>query len=114
MNRRQQVLLAEGLDEITEDAGLCGALDELVLAVRGQHHDRDRPLVQDPSSRLDPVELGHLHVEQGEIRPLRAGQGHGLLTVAGLRADLETGVLEQGPQVEPDDCLVFCDEDPHL
>ena len=113
-NRRQQILLAKGLDEVAEHTRFGGALDELVLPVGGQHHDRNRPLVEDPAGRLDPVELRHLDVEEGQIRPLRAREGHRLLPVARLRAHLETGVLQQGPQVEPDDRLVLGDQNPHL
>ena len=36
-----------------------------------------------------------------------------LLAVAGLRADLEPGSLEQLAEVEADDRLVLGDEDPH-
>ena len=87
--------------------------DELVLAVGGQHHDRDRALVEDPAGRLDPVQLRHLHVEDGHVGPLRAGKRYRLFAVAGLGADLEPGALEQGPEIEPDDRLVFGDQDPH-
>ena len=36
-------------------------------AVGGEHHDRDRPLVEDPPRRLDPVEPRHLHVEDRQV-----------------------------------------------
>jgi hypothetical protein len=36
-----------------------------------------------------------------------------LLAVAGLRADLEPGTGEHLDEVEPDDRLVFGDQDPH-
>src|SRR6266436_147961 len=49
-----------------------------------------------------------------DLRPLRTGECHRLFAVAGLGADLETGVLEQGPEVEPDDRLVLSDQNPHL
>ena len=63
----QQVRLAERLDEIAEDARLDRAGDELLLAVGGEHHDRDRPLGEDAAGGLDPVEPRHLHVEDGEV-----------------------------------------------
>jgi hypothetical protein len=113
-NRREEVLLAERLDEIPEDAGLRRTLHELVLPVGGEHHDRDRALVEDSPGGLDPVELRHLDVQKGQVRALGAGQEDGFFAVAGLGADLETGVLEQGPEVEPDDRLVFGDQDPQL
>ena len=113
-NRRQEVLLAKRLDEVPEDAGLRRTLHELVLPVGGEHHDRNRALVEDAPGGLDPVELRHLDVQEGQVRALGAGQEDGFFAVAGLGADLETGVLEQGPEVEPDDRLVFGDQDPQL
>ena len=113
-NRREEVLLTERLDEVPEDAGLRRTLHELVLPVGGEHHDRDRALVEDAPGGLDPVELRHLDVQKGEVRALGAGQEDGFFAVAGLGADLETGVLQQGPEVEPDDRLVFGDQDPQL
>ena len=113
-NRREEVLLTERLDEIPEDAGLRRTLHELVLPVGGEHHDRDRALVEDSPGGLDPVELWHLDVQKSQVRALGAGQEDGFFAVAGLGADLETGVLEQGPEVEPDNRLVFGDQDPQL
>ena len=112
-DRRQQVLLAERLHEVAEHAGLDGARDEVVLAVRSQHHDRDRPLVEDSPRRLDPVEPRHLHVHDREIGLVLAGELHSLLTVACLGTNLEPGASEHLDQVEPDDRLVFGDQDPH-
>ena len=40
-DRREKILLAERLHEVAEHAGLDRARDELLLAVRGEHHDRD-------------------------------------------------------------------------
>ena len=95
MDRGQEVLLAEGLDEIAEDAGLDGPGDELLLAVRRQHHDRDRSLFEDPAGRFDPVQARHLHVENGHVRLLGARELDRLLAVARLGADLEPRPLEQ-------------------
>src|SRR5581483_245744 len=113
LDRGQQIALAERLDQVAEHARLDGARDELLLAIRGQHHDRDRPRVEDPSRRLDPVEARHLHVEHREIRLLRLRELDRLDPVLRLCADLEPGRLEQGAQVEADDRLVLCDQDPH-
>ena len=112
-DRGHEVLLAERLHEVAEDARLDRAGDELLLAVGGQHHDRDRPLVEDPLRRLDPVELRHLHVHDRELRLVLAGERDRLLAVARLGDDLVAGALEQVAQVEPDDRLVFGDQDAH-
>ena len=68
LDRGQQVGLAERLHEVAEDAGLDRSRHELALAVRGHHHDRDRPLVEDAPRGLDPVEARHLHVEERDVR----------------------------------------------
>ena len=82
-------LSRNGFDQVAEDTGLDRARDELVLAVRGQHHDRDRPLVEDPPRRLDPVEPRHLHVEHRQVGLLGARELDRLEPVLRLRADLE-------------------------
>src|SRR5439155_18998957 len=79
----------------------------------GQHHDRNRPLLEDPPRCLDSVELRHLHVEHGEVRLLGTCQVDRLLAVLRLGAHLEAGAFEQVAQIEPDDRLVFGDEDLH-
>ena len=107
----QQVGLAERLHEVAEDAGLDRARHELALAVGGHHHDRDRPLVEDPPRRLDPVEPRHLHVEERDVGLGLARELDRLLAVARLGAHLEAGRLEQPLEVEPDDRLVLGDED---
>ena len=111
LDRGQQIRLAKRLHEIPEDADLDRARDELLLPVRRQHHHRDRPLVEDAARRLDPVEPRHLHVEDGQVRQLGAGERDRLLAVARLGADLEAGALEQRAEVEPDDRLVLGDQD---
>ena len=113
MDRRQQVLLAERLHEIAEDAGLGRPRDELLLPVRGQHHDRDRALVLDPPRRLDAVESRHLHVHDREVGLLGARELDRLLAVARLGAHLVPGTLEQVLEIETDDRLVLRHENPH-
>jgi hypothetical protein len=90
-----------------------GARHELLLAVRRQHHDRDRPLVEDSPRRLDAVETRHLHVQQGEVGLRAPRERDRLLAVLGLGDDLEAGALEQVLEVEANDRLVFGDENPH-
>ena len=113
LDRRHDVLLAERLDEVAVDAGLGGAVDELALAERGQHHDRDRPLLEDLARGLDPVEPGHLDVHHGQVGLVLAGERDRLLAVTRLGDDLVACALEQLAQVEADDRLVFGDQDAH-
>src|SRR5437899_293568 len=92
-DRREKILFAERLHEIAEHAGLDRARDELLLAVRREHHDWDGPLLEDSPRSLDPVELRHLHVEDCELRLLRARERDRLLAVLRLGAHLEAGAL---------------------
>jgi len=114
LDRRQEVGLAKGLHEVAEDARLDSPRDELLLAVGRHHHDRHRPLLEDPPGGVDAVELRHLHVEQREIGGLGERQLDRLLAVSRLRNDLEAAPFEQLAQVEPDDGLVFRDQDSHV
>ena len=106
-------MLAERLGEVAEDARLGGALDERLLRVRADNHDRQRPLAQDAPCRLDPVEAWHLHIEDCNIRLLRARELDGLGAVTRLRAHHEADPLEHRAQVEADQRFVFSDEHPH-
>ena len=114
LDRRQQVLLAERLHEVAEHARLDRARDQLVLAVRGQHHDRDRPLVQDPRARPRSrrAAASSRPGPRGRARSERASSTASSPSLR-LGADLEAGALEQLAQVEPDDRLVLGDQDPH-
>ena len=114
LDRRHDVLLAERLDEVAVDADLGRALDELALVERGQHHDRDRPLLEDPPRRLDPVEPRHLHVHHRQVGLELARERDRLLAVARLADHLVPRPLEQPAQVEADDRLVLGDQDPHM
>ena len=98
LDRRQEVRLAERLHEIAEHARLHGPRDELVLAVRGEQHDRDRALGDDPPRRLDAVELRHLHVHDREVRLEPARERHRLLAVARLADDVHAGPAKQAPR----------------
>ena len=71
-DRRQQVVLAERLREVAEDAGVRCARHEAPLGERTHDHDRDRPLVEHPARRFDAVEPRHLHVEHREVGLLGA------------------------------------------
>ena len=113
LDRRHEVLLAERLDEVPEDAGFDRARDELLLAVGGEQHDRHRAVVEDPPGGLDPVEPRHLHVHDREVGLELARERDRLLAVARLAGDLVAGPLEQVAQVEPDDRLVLGDQDAH-
>ena len=97
LDRGQQVLLAERLDEVAVDAGLDRARDDLRLAVGREHHDRDRPLLEDAPCSVDAVELRHLHVHDREVGLLGTCERDRLLAVTRLGADLEAGARRACP-----------------
>src|SRR6266540_3795923 len=113
LDRREQILLAERLHEVPEDACFDSPRNQLVLAVGRQHHDRNRALVKDPPGGLDPVQSRHLHVEHRHVGLHRACELDRLFAVSGLGADLVPGPLEERLQVEADDRLVLRDQDSH-
>src|SRR5207302_8379264 len=55
----------------------------------------------------------HLHVHDREVGLLGARERHRLLAVARLGADVEAGTREHLREIETDDRLVLCDQDPH-
>ena len=112
-DRGEQIGLPERLHEVAEDTRLDGARDELVLPIGGQHHDRNRALLENPARRLDAVEPRHLDIEHGHVRLGLACELDRLEAVARLGAHLEAGLLEQLAKVEPDQCLVFGDQHAH-
>ena len=59
----------------------------------------------------EPVEPGHLDVEDGEVGLEVAHELDGLVAAAGLAHDLVALLLEGLLQVEADDGLVFGDDD---
>src|SRR3954447_9468876 len=75
--------------------------------------DGDRALGRHAPRSLDAVEARHLHVEHGKVRLVLARELDILLPVVGLGAYFEAGPLQQLTQVEPDERLVLCDQDPH-
>src|SRR5918912_3505165 len=108
---RLDVGVAEGLDEIPDDADLLGALDQFFLAVRGQQqHGRDVLRGQD-LRRVESVELGHLDIHDDDIGTRLARQSHGGRAVAGLADHLIAERGEHLPQVEPDQRLIVRYED---
>src|SRR6476660_7343881 len=111
LDRRQQVALAERLHQVAEHAGVDGAADQRRLRERGQHHDRDLPLLEHLAGGLDAVQLWHLDVHHRQVGLVLRGQRDRLAPVAGLGHHLEAGPLQHRPHVQPDDGLVLRDQD---
>src|SRR5205823_5515286 len=111
LDGRLDVGVAEGLDQIPDDADLLCALDQLFLAVRGQQqHGRDVLRGQN-LRRVEPIERGHLDVHDDDIGTCLARQAHGGRAVAGLADHLIPERGEHLPQVEPDQRLIVRNED---
>ena len=68
--RAQQLALVERLGQEVVGAGLDRALDLLLVAAGGDHHDRQegrRGRLADPPAHLVAVDAGHHDVEQDEV-----------------------------------------------
>jgi len=112
LDGRQEVGLAERLDEVAENTRLDRTRDELVLAVGSQHHNRNGALSEDPAGRFDAVEARHLDVQDREIGRLAPRELHRLLAVLRRSTDHEPRRLEDLLEIESDDGLVLGDQDP--
>ena len=107
LDGRQQVVGGERLDDVGEGACLARALDELLLAERGEEHDRCDVALREPLCRRDAVELRHLHVHDDEVGAQLGRECHRRLAVAGLSDDLVAVVAEDLDDVEADEGLVL-------
>ena len=89
LDRRHQVGLGERLDQVGHRAGVARPLDEVALAERGEDDDRGDPLLGDPLRGGDPVEHGHLDVEDHQVRAVaRSASSTAVCAVAGLAHDV--------------------------
>ena len=100
-----------GLTRYAERARVARLLHEVALRERGQDEDGREPLGRDVARRRQPVEAGHLHVEDDQVGNQVAHEVDGLVAAPGLADDLVALLLEQLLQVEADDRFVFGDDD---
>ncbi|MDF9812585.1 hypothetical protein M2266_001816 [Streptomyces sp. SPB162] len=108
---RHQIALAERLHEIRHRPGIPRPLDQLPLGERGQHqHGRDLRL-RDLLGGGDPVQDGHLHIQDHQIRPVLLRQLDGGLAVAAVTDDGVALLLQHLLEIEPDQRLVLGDDD---
>ena len=102
------VLLLDPLDEIPASPGPHGGEDRLVVVAHRQHQDRHRR--RDPgelTGRGDPVELGHVQVEQSDVGLRGDDLTHCRPTVSRDRNHLEVRQgSQQGSQAGPHDRVV--------
>src|SRR4051794_2432686 len=96
--RADQVGLSRRLEHVADGADAQRLEEELLVVVHREHQHADLGLVlQDPPRGLQPGELRHRDVEDGEVDvvPLRAD--HGLRAVLRLRDDREIGLVVEDP-----------------
>jgi hypothetical protein len=106
-----QLAALERLDQVGEGAGVAGLLDEVALAEGREDQHGGPALAGDLAGGGQPVEAGHLDVEDGEVGLELAHELDGLVASAGLADDLVALLLEGLLQVEADDGLVLGDDD---
>jgi hypothetical protein len=86
-------------------------LEDVLVALEGGQ-DQDPGLVigrllEDAAGRLQPVHDRHLDVHQDDIRPQRAGGGHGGGAVLGFTGDLDAVLaLEDHAEADPNHRLI--------
>ena len=113
-DRRDQLVVAEGLDQVLARPRLHRAAEVVALALdRHDDHRRRRQLLSEPLGELDPIHDRHVHVGEHDVgqQPVRLFEA--LLAIARGADDLD--VLfepEQLAQVVPSARDVVDDEEP--
>ena len=82
------LLLPEGLDQVVKGVDLEG-LVAVALVGGGEDERGARIHVLDALCGLHAVELGHIHVQEDDVRPLLLEEAQALLAVLRLAHDLE-------------------------
>ena len=105
-----QVSLGERLHQVGHGSRVTGPLDQLTLVERGQDDHRRDLIGGHLLSGRYPVQDRHLHVEDDQVRPETKGEIDGLLAIGGLTDHRIALFLEHLLEVEPDQRLVFGDQ----
>ena len=69
---REEIHRADRFDQIAEDPGVLGLVDDILLAVCRKQQDRCQAFVADHAGRMDAVQAGHLDVQEDDVRLLLA------------------------------------------
>ena len=112
LDRRDQVGLAERLDDVRHGAREPRPVDQLALAERREHDHRRDPVGGDLLGRTDAVELGHLDVHDHQVGSQARRQLYRGLAVARLPDDVVALLGQHLDQVEADQRLVLGHDDP--
>ncbi len=98
---------ANRLDEVVKDRSSSRPRKRIRITVCGDDHNRNRTLVMDASSRLEPSQIRHLDVEQDQIGTQRPSHRDGGFPVGGDADDS----VPQRPEIlfetERGDTLIF-------
>lgn len=100
-DRTHGVDQAVGVNVLQQEARGAGAqrAEDVLVQVEGGEYQHVGELFGDhgPGGR-DSVQPRHPHVHQDQVRPVPAGQGHGLFAVGGLAHDLDVGRAAQNSE----------------
>ena len=105
-----QMAVVEGLENMCDRTGL----ERTFYATRAmacQGNDGHGALAEDLASRLDTAETRQVQVDQDHVGPMLPRQLDRLDSVTGIRAHVESRVLENKPQIGTNDRIVFNCED---
>ena len=98
------------LEQVIDGMHVEGA--DRVLVEGGDEHDRRQRRFFEPLQNAEPVEVGHLHVEEDHLGPKCADTRNGVPAARALGHDLcLAGFLEEPHEPAPRDVLVVNDDD---
>ena len=99
LDSRQQLVLLEGLDQISERPSVAGLLDEIALAESREDEHRRSPVHVYLTRRRQPVESRHLDVQDHQVGSVLLGQLHGFVPAAGLTNNVKALLFENLTQI---------------
>ncbi len=96
--------------------GFQGPEDVAFIGVHAENHYLGLGrLIGDLLGSLDPVELWHTDIENGNLRMMLGDQLHRFPSIASLRYHFEIGLLfEQETQARPNDGVIVSEQDANL
>ena len=111
-----QVRLRRVLQNVCARPSFQGPEDVAFIGVHAENHYLGLGrLIGDLLGSLDPVELWHTDIENGNVGMLLGDQLNGFPSIASLRYNFEVGLLlEQQSQARPNDGVIVSEQDANL
>ena len=107
-----QRFVMDGLEEVSEDSGGVGAVDEGFVAEGGDDNHGASPLLEEGDCKVDAIAIAEADVEQDEVGLVLLEEGDGFVFVGGVSDDGVSHFLELGAKSHTDEGFVLDDEHP--